>query len=292
MRRRLRAPRAKSLYLNKHQVVITEILAHGAIHTNKEGYLKLVNFYLRCQQHSDQEVLIDFKYVTWIDANFSALLQAMILQLQLEQNLVFFIEQKQIETKFDILIRNGLVRGLEFLPQARNSSIIHLNGFSSEDDTAYLDYIEELVNHRSLLMSNDDRFSLIDAFLEIFVNVQSHAQTAAPFFACGQYFHRDKKLKFTLVDTGVGYFPPIHAFTQGRITSASEAILWALEGNTTKSGTPGGLGLPSIAKFCKSSHSQFGIITSGAYWTNAQVVPTEVTEFCGTIVNVIFECTK
>src|SRR5690606_24535019 len=133
---------------------------------------------------------------------------------------------------------------------------------------------------------------LIDAFLELFCNVQKHARTESPIFACGQFYPNMKRLCFTLVDMGVGYFQPIHEFTNRDVKTPSEAIMWALKGNTTKVGTPGGLGLKEIQKFCTESGSTFVIISGGAYWTNFQLFPTTVKPFCGTIVNVIFDCKK
>jgi hypothetical protein len=76
----------------------------------------------------------------------------------------------------------------------------------------------------------------------------------------------------------------------GAITTGEDAIMWALKGNTTKKDVPGGLGLKSIQKFCDESQGKFEIISSGAYWNNYMLFPNKAQPFCGTIVNIIFDC--
>lgn len=270
--------------------MITEPLARGDVRTDRVGYLKLIEFYNNCSRYKNEEVLIDFQYLTWIDANMSALFMAIATKLHRENSISFRVDQDLLKTRFNILIRNLTFQDIEVIPNSTGSAI-QLTGFTKTDDEKFLQYINEsLLGHPNLQLTRGEKNSLRDAFLELFSNVQKHAKTNNPIFACGQYYPTFKRLSFTLVDTGIGYLPPIQRFTKGDISTPEGAILWALDGNTTKKNTPGGLGLKSVKQFCETSGSKFSIITSGAYWHNALSKALKVQEFCGTVVNVIFDC--
>ena len=270
--------------------MLNQLIGNGEIKTNEDGYLKLITFYEECMRHSNNEIIIDFEKITWIDGNMSALLMAIILKLKRENNIIFFVDQDVIRDRFNILIRNGLLSGVEFVPK-NDKTEIKLTGFDKIEDVRFIQYIEkELLSNPNLSIEHNVKDRLIDAFLELFCNVQKHARTDSPIFACGQYYTIPKRLSFTLVDSGVGYLAPISEFTGDNQMTGSEAIQWALSGNTTKKDAPGGLGLKEIQRFCSESGSTFIIITSGYYWTNYQLLPTKIKHFCGTIVNIIFDC--
>lgn len=273
--------------------MITESLGIGVIGTDIPGYLQLIDFYVRCSKYRQAEIIIAFENITWIDGNMAALLMAIVQKLESEHNNLFFVDREIIKDRFGVLIRNGWLAGVEFIPKQDNKSEIKLTGFDTDEDVRFIQYIEiELLSNENLNLQSNVKKDLVSAFLELFCNVQKHARTDAPVFACGQYYTNSKRLSFTLVDTGVGYLPPIKEFTNSEIATAGDAILWALKGNTTKVGTPGGLGLREIQKFCSSSGSAFSIITGGAYWVNNELFPVAVKPFSGTIVNVIFECKR
>jgi hypothetical protein len=266
------------------------IIGNGEIKTNEDGYLKLIIFYEVCRRYTNDEIIIDFEGITWIDGNMSALLMAIILKLKKENNINFFVDQAVIQNRFDILIRNGWLTGVEFVPK-NDKTEIKLTGFDKAEDVKFIQYIEkELLSNPNLSIDQSVKDRLMDSFLELFCNVQKHARTDSPIFVCGQYYPLPKRLCFTLVDSGVGYLIPIKEFTGSNEMTGSEAIQWALNGNTTKKDAPGGLGLKEIQRFCSESGSTFAIITSGYYWTNYQLLPTKIKHFCGTIVNVIFDC--
>lgn len=267
-------------------------LGAGAIKTDQEGYLKLIDFYESCTKHKNDKIIIGFENITWIDGNMAALLMAIIQKIEKENMLSSFVDEEVIKARFDILIKNGWLKGVEFV-QGLNKTEIKLTGFDKSEDVKFIQYIEnELLSNHNLFIPEDVKNRLIDAFLELFCNVQKHARTDSPIFACGQYYPSLKRLGFTLVDCGVGYLPPIKEFTNNEIKTSTDAILWALKGNTTKLDAPGGLGLKEIQKFCSDSGSTFVIITGDAYWTNYQLFPTKIKPFCGTIVNVIFDCKR
>lgn len=270
--------------------MITISLGTGSITTSLYGYNKLIAFYGACKEYRRKEILISFENLTWFDANMSALLQAIISKLASENDLKFFANPIALETKFDILIRNGFLGNFS-TTRSRTGSEIALTGFDPNDSEKFVEFVEnKLLVHPNLNISDTDRNGLIDAFFEVFGNVQKHARTPLPVYACGQYYPQRRELNFTLVDLGVGYLMPIQEFTDGQVSVAAEAIRWALRGNSSLRGFPGGLGLQNIQRFCKENNSTFGIITGDAGWNNRIQYMGRAEPFCGTVVNLIFNC--
>ncbi len=271
--------------------MITKTVGVGEIRTTLTGYTKLITFYENCRGYRNKDILVSFDDLSWFDANMCALLKGIIHKLALENNLIFYVESSgTITEKFDILIRNGFLETLT-APRGKTGSEITLKGFRPSEDVAFLKYVENsLLAHQSLTISEREKSLLIDSFLEVFVNVEKHADTSHPIFACGQYYPNKHLLNFTLVDLGVGYLPPIREFTNGRVKDSRGAILWALEGNSSKKGAPGGLGLRQIQEHCAKNDSTFGIITGGSYWDNKRSKVVSTKQFCGTVVNLIFTC--
>lgn len=273
------------------------VLGRGSIRTNHLGYNALVSFFSDCSYFFDEDVAVDFSKLSWFDANMSALLQAILHKLGNENRLKFFVDQAIISERFSVLVNNGFIKILDgSYKRGRTGSEIDLQYFAITDDQGFINYIENnLLSYKSLRISIPHKMKLVDSFLEIFGNVQKHADTEHPIFACGQYYPSKGKLSFTLVDLGIGYLEPIKKFTQGNICSYREAIRWAVQGNTSKKDAPGGLGLKFIINFCNQTGTEFEIISGNAYWSygrnGGQLSAKEfrVREFCGTTVNIIFD---
>ncbi len=267
-------------------------LGDGDIKTDLEGHTKLIEFFERCHGIKAVDVLIDFSKLTWVDANMSALLMAILKKLEKENQLKFYVDSQMISERFKVLTINGFMPIAELVPGQVNKSSVKLKGFNKNEDGRFIQYIErELLSHEKLLLGTGEKGKLVDSFLELFSNVQQHADTDDPIFACFQFYPTRQVLSFTLVDLGRGYLPAIKQATNGTVYDAAAAIKWALQGgNTTKTDAPGGLGLSEIFKFCQSNNAIFDIITGNAYWRNRLPQPQISKLFCGSMVNVIFDC--
>ena len=264
----------------------------GRIKSNATGYKQLIGFYLSCSVHEDCVVSLDFTSVQWLDGNMCALFMAIIHKLNREKKLSFSIDRKNyshIKKHMDLLFSNGFLTDYVKIPYS-NSAVV-LTAFGIDEDQKFLNYIShDLLEHRDLKILPEKRAGIEDNFLEVFSNVQLHAATTEPIFACGQYFPAAGSLHFTLVDLGQGYLPEIERFTKGAVNTAEGAIKWAIEeGNTTKKDAPGGTGLKNLLKFCNETNGLLSIITGDSYWSNNNTV-TAVPVFCGTTIQMIFNC--
>lgn len=255
----------------------------------------LIDFYRQFIGAKDKKIFLDFSQIQFLDANMTAFLDAVIYRLKSDCNHEFYVDGKDIEARFEIFKRNGFLRnGTEqYSSFGNNESSIKLTRFSSEDDEGYYGYLDgQLFDHKAFRNLPKIKEDLINQFLEVFSNIHHHAQTKDPVFACGQYYPQKKLLKFTLVDLGVGFLDPISKFTKNQVIEPDQAILWALDGNTTKTDQPGGLGLSSIKSYCEKNGHSFQIITDGYCWGNklGSLSLKELSHFPGTTITLEFNC--
>ena len=262
------------------------------ITTTPNGYTKLVDIYYRCKDHYNIEISLHFYELEWIDANMAGLLHAILYKLNKENGLTFAIDVEYVKTKFEILFRNGFLKELLSIPD-NSGTTVQLTTFNKDEDEKFVNFIEkDLLGNEGMKIRDISKEKMTDHFLEVFTNVQIHARTEDPIFGCGQFFPKTKQLVFTLVDLGIGYLPPIEKHTKGKITTAEQAINWAISGNSTKEDAPGGIGLKHLLAYCTQTASEFNIITGDAYWGNnlGEIGTRAVKPFCGTIVHLLFNC--
>lgn len=266
-------------------------IGSGVILTDHDGYSKLINFYYKCcEQELGSEIMIDFEKLQWVDGNMAALIVGMLKKMEYERSFIFYVDPEDVSSRFNILVKNGLITGVEII-ERDNMTALALTGFEINEDLRFVEYIQsQLLSHQSQKFDDKQKKKLMNALLELYTNVQKHARSKDPYFVCGQYFKNLKLLRFTLVDLGIGYLKPIQEFTRGEVDTSGKAIRWALKkGNTTRADSPGGLGLKDILDYCDESGAIFDIITGNTYWSTIHK-PKKVREFCGTAVNLTFKC--
>lgn len=266
-------------------------VGQGSIDSTPLGYKKLIGFYLSCTVYNNCQVSLDFEGIRWIDGNMCALFTAILHKLHKERGTTFYVNRKNyshIKSELGLILRNGFLQDIVKTPYSQSSVILTVFGIA--EDEKFLRYIEhDLLENSAMKIEPSQKKEIVDNFLEVFSNVEIHARTKDPIFACGQYFPKTGKLNFTLVDLGIGYLAPIEEYTKGEITVAEKAIEWALKDkNTTKQDATGGTGLKNLLKYCKETEGELSIITGDAFWNNG--LKTEATPFCGTTIHLIFNC--
>lgn len=246
----------------------------GPIETSFSGYNQLAKFYHFCLGHPSQTLItLDFKEVDWFDGNLCALLGAICMKLNKDHGQTFHIAEEQIKDRFDILFRNGFLRTENPVTDNRQSTV-PFQLFATQDKEGFCQYVEnELLEHRGIRTAlNDDlKEQICEDLLEIFSNTHLHANTQDPFFVGGQFYPRQKCLRFTMVDLGDGFLPRITKATQGQITSDLAAIKWAVAGNSSKwplERCPGGLGLQNIFSYCIEHQGVLQIISGSGFWSS------------------------
>ena len=269
----------------------------GNIETNIEGYKLITDLYNKNKTVTNETIALDFYQCTWLDANLSALLWAVIHKMSIEQGITFSADFSFLKNKFDVLFRNGFISDGNQHPDEQASTMPSMY-FDTSDKISFFNYISDhLLCHRGMpSISQEIAGKIKEDLLEIFTNTHLHAATTYPFFVSGQYYPRAQLLKFTLVDLGQGFLPKIKLATSGNVNDSLSAIKWALEGNTSKimENCSGGLGLSSIYQYCQENKGVIEIITGDAYWSSSFQNTVHANgqrlqeEFVGTTINLVF----
>jgi len=172
--------------------------------------------------------------------------------------------------------------------------------YKPNDDAIFKDYI----NNELLLKPDFPKHSeklgkeITKSIFEIYENARTHGKCNF-IHVCGQYFpeREDKPLHITIVDRGNSIRKNVNDyyknnFQEFKPISGKNAIDWAMHnGNTTKIGVPGGLGLNIIFEFVKLNKGKIQIISSNGFWEfNDEKITLKTFQyaFVGTIVNIKF----
>lgn len=269
----------------------------GELKTDVVGFKKLMHLYHIVSQYRGSRLKLNFGQINFFDANMSAILLAMLQKLERDNDNKILIDFGQIDENCEILRRNGFVSHMSKAAASvvdPRRSTVPLKTFQSNDADAFVTYIEnDFLKHRGLdgQLTRATVNKIKDSYLEIFCNVDLHAETNRPLYTCGQYYPKKQEFKFTVVDVGVGFLKNINK-KDNAITTYDDAIDWAVRGNSTKKGTTqGGTGLSTILKYCKASKGEFHIVSGDCYWKfNGKEIEKNnlIKYFCGTTVHLIF----
>ena len=243
-------------------------LGISSIYTDATGVRQMLRFYQYCLNYRDCTVHIDLSNITWIDGNMCAFLGALLYRLNRANNLSFRMDGQQVASCCEILLHNDFLQVDQNVRAFKKTSSIPYTRFSPKDVTGFMNYMEnDLLNHVSMpQLKSDVKEKLLDDLGEVFGNIDKHAETDQPFFVCGQYYPRQHVIRFSICDLGIGFFTNINKQVPNKVSHAGHAILWALEGNSTKSDAPGGTGLIGLKRYMEDDHGHLQIFTNNYGW--------------------------
>lgn len=146
---------------------------------------------------------------------------------------------------------------------------------------------------------------ILQKIFELFSNVFRHSDSAAGLFCSGQFYPKQDKFNFTIVDNGVTIKRNVNRYLSKQFLknrsiqdkllgrkfeniSAIKAIQWALEDENSTTGE-GGLGLSLLMDLIKISNGSIEIISGNGYYgiKNAKETTKELEKsFEGTIISI------
>ena len=244
----------------------TYTLALPRINHDQAGFEALARLYAWVYTRSPSNIVIDMRKTNWIDADMCAPLGGIVCLLEQKLNRLEFVSA---DDKLNyVLMRNGFLsyHGGEKIPDTWDTTIAYRR-FAIEDEIAFSSYIfNELMQHPKVTnMQSKAQKDFSKNISEIFNNATQHARTQLGVFSCGQFFPNQQNLAFTVADMGIGIHQSVGNFLRRNIT-AVEAIRWAVEGNTTKQGVPGGMGLQHLNWFFDANAGCVRIVSGNGYW--------------------------
>ncbi len=262
------------------------------IKSNYNGYNILIDFYSKTNDLGFNEITLDFGNTDWFEANLTAILGAILSNVQDNLN---DIKIEGLAKKFiDLFSRNHFLShfgGLKILDYYETT--IKYRKFKTTEEKLFKEYLDrELLSKQAMPdMSVLLKKKINESIFEIFNNAVIHGN-CQNIFTCGQYYPNKNKLDFTIVDLGKTIRTNVNKYVNNDL-SGEDAIKWAVtEGHTTKCGQiPGGLGLSLICEFLRKNSGRIQIISADGYWEQIKGIETGKSfsqTFPGTIVNLEF----
>ncbi|MDD3877956.1 MAG: hypothetical protein PHT69_15145 [Bacteroidales bacterium] len=264
--------------------------------SNFDGYSFFIELHERTKNLILNNIELDFTKTEWFEANFCAVLGAIINEIQSNLNSVELTNLKPLIK--DIFSRNHFMAsfGGYIIPDATETTIKYRKNKLTDEK-----FIKEFLFSELILKSDFPKLSLIAqkeiarSIFEIYSNAVIHGDCDFV-YSCGQYFPRKSPphIDFTIVDMGRSIKTNVNEYLNVNKTG-KEAIEWAIEANnSTKpkiNNIPGGLGLKLILDFVKLNKGKIQIVSSDGYWEmNKGKINSDSFNyfFSGTIVNIEF----
>jgi len=242
------------------------------VRTGFEGFERILALEAGFESSNDACHEIDMAPVKWLDANMCAPLGAIFHRQIKGGRRIRLLGYAGDPRK--IALKNGFLQqfGRDVVKDS-NKTTIQYHQFQRQDRDAFETYITTHFRPRSRglpkmsdLLLRKFRASLF----ELYGNAIEHSETKLGVFACGQFYPRAHRLDFSIADLGVGMREKVRKHL-GRELDAPEAIAWAMEGNTTRTGgRPGGLGLRLIREFIKLNGGRIIVVSNDGYWESVK----------------------
>lgn len=259
------------------------------INNTFESYQRLIEFYY---EHKDKDfATIHIELRQWFSANMCATLGGILDILTDNINTISFDyispEIEKVLLKNDFLSYFGHSRIID-----NHHTTIRFLKLKLTDGKFFNNYVvDELIGRSELPnMSPLVKEKMTEAIYEIFVNAQIHSESKH-IYTCGQFFPRDSKIEFTIVDTGLGFKKKINTRFNSNLSSI-QAINWATKDkHTTKIGVTGGIGLALLKEFIEKNNGKMQIISDDGFYQfdkQGEQMRFFIGSFPGTIVNLQF----
>lgn len=247
---------------------ISIYLGEDSIYTNSTGIKQLLGFYDQCKEYNDCLIDVKLDHLLWLDGNLSSLLGALLFRLKKDNNLIFKVDAAQVSEKCNILFHNNFLPVEQDLKLYKKDSCIPFMGFYPKQKDEFTDYLEnEVLGHASMpKFSSIIKEKLIDDLIEVYGNIDKHADTKDPFFVCGQHFRLQQMVRFTICDLGNGFYKKIQELKPELIKNDGDALLWAIKGNSTKPDAPGGKGLENLHQYFREFDGGMQIFSGNTNW--------------------------
>ncbi len=218
----------------------------------------------------ENEITINFEYVSFIAANQLAVLGALFDEFCSipDKHIYLYNLSPKLES---VMKKNGFGKRLGY-DQLKDEfhTTIPYRQFETHESIEFEKYLTMNIFQRNDIpsMSEAAKNTIIDNTLEVFNNVKEHT-TSKFIYACGQFFPKSEKLYFSIVDIGetikenvIDYFAEMEHSMENEIDSHSY-IEWAMqEGNSTrKEDSPGGLGFSMLSRFIELNRGELSIVS-------------------------------
>ena len=234
------------------------------ITSNIQGLNNLIRIYNKLLKVEDKQITLDFSDTEWISGEMIALFGAITYNLHVDcrKSIFIFGCSKEIE---DLFKGNGFSEVIGNMENGKTKEFaVKFKHFKNELQSGNIECFNQYLNDElsPKLELSQKEIAYISTYLsELFINARTHGDTEQ-IFCCGQKYISINKIRFMIVDLGVGIPSNVRKIIK---LSDCECIKWSIEkGNTTKDlGEDfGGLGLATVKDFIDKHNGDLSIISS------------------------------
>lgn len=215
-----------------------------------------------------EELTLDLEQTSFFDANMAAPLGSVLAGVGDNLNIVKVSSPRSAVEK--ILRRNGFLTNFWYRPLAdRQRTTMPFRRFRLTDEGAFEEYVRQQLRDRGMpTMTAAASRAFKRKVFEVYQNATIHSESGVGVFACGQFFPKLDRLKFTVSDAGIGIRESVRRYFKNERIGSIGALKWALGPNhTTKSGPqPGGLGLGFLKQFSELNGGRIQIASRFAFY--------------------------
>lgn len=275
-------------WMNQQKIVIK---IPQSVRSDYKGYYSLLSnfrWYLDCDA---SEITLNFRANTWFDANLLPIVYAYIRHGK-KSGIGSVYDNQRDCPLHRLLLRNNFAKECFDLPYQprREETVVPFKIFRAEATYQFADYIDAQLIRYFPAMEDRVKRDLSTYIQEVFGNAQIHGGCKRV-YTCGQYYHKQQKMDFTIVNLGTTIGENVTVFLgEQRIPLPSHNISWAVEPeHSTKRTHSGGIGLSLMRDFIHFNHGKYQIVSGKEYWElNGQRIQerTLPAPFPGTIVNI------
>jgi hypothetical protein len=242
------------------------------------------------------EIHFDLSGCDFLKHNAVSFLTGLILLLH-SRNRTVYLDPRKIQPKvFENLRQNGFLELFGGALAARSTNSVpvrHFLGLNEEEKI--VDYlINRWIKKGWLSVGKDLSGTIVGNIWEIFANSFEHSNCAVGLIVCGQHYPTKRQLGLSMIDFGVGIPVRVRKFLDSPALSAAECLSWAIKsGNSTRIGSPGGLGLDMLKDFIRLNNGELSVYSGDGFfrWFGYdQEFGTMPSYFRGTMVNVMLRC--
>lgn len=264
------------------------------IKSNIQGANSLIRIYNRLLKVEDEEIILNFANTISISGEMSALFGAITYNLSKKHKKQIYIEKCSDKIE-DLFKGNGFCEVIGNMDNGdTKDSAVKFKYFEKELKFGNTNCFNQYLNDEllpKLELEEREIAYILSRLSELFVNSRTHGNTDE-IFCCGQKYSSSNKIRFMIVDLGVGIPNNVRKIKQ---LDDSESIKWSIEkGNTTKDPDEdiGGLGLSRVLDFIDNHNGDLSIISyKGEYNYKMNISKNLSYIFNGTIVYIDFDYT-
>lgn len=217
--------------------LIKEISIPETIHSTFESYKELLCLFRCYTDENIGKVRINFTHNTWFDSNLLPILYAYVTYGSKKYKIDSMYNNHLNSPFHKVLIRNGFAKlcfGMEYKPKD-NETVVPFKIFKSNDTYGFGSYIDAEIVRYFPKMDNPVKKDLSTFIQELFGNAQIHGK-CNKVYTCGQYYNKDRKMDFTIVNLGTTIGENVKSFLLDENRELPENnIAWAVQPeNSTK----------------------------------------------------------